>query len=108
MIYSFAHRPLHKSRYQTGDIVKTNKNARGRLSRYGNQPPVDLPAEMQGSVMEVAPYRTDDSYPPAWIYRVRFGEDKYWVRGGMLSLVERNPALKKQQPKKKKTIRRKL
>lgn len=96
----YARRPEHKSRYQTGDIVATNSIAYGTLSRYGQATAFKLPKGLQGSVMEVAPFR-QEGYPPSWIYRVRFPgirspeEDVYWIRGSMLVLVERNPKLKR-------------
>jgi len=98
----YAKRPGHGSRYKPGDIVKTNRNAEGTLTRYGTAAPLALPKGMQGSIMEVAPFRYSEGYPPSWIYRVRFpGEEKYWLRANMLALVERNPKIKKPQPKKK-------
>ena len=92
----FAKRPVHGSRYRPGDIVMTLKKARGTLSRYGEQIPLDIPAGMQGSISEIAPFRPDESFPPRWIYRVRFpgtGETRYWIRGSMIKLVERNPKI---------------
>lgn len=113
----YARRPEHKSRYQTGDIIKTNSKAYGTLTRYGQQTPFELPKGLQGSVAEVAPFR-QEGHPPSWIYRIKFppstGEDRYWIRGGMLVLVERNPALKRpvqqrrtiKSPKKAGTVSR--
>jgi len=102
----FSNRPTGNPRYRPGDIVMTSKKAKGTLSRYGEQIPLDIPAGMQGSISEVGTFRPDESYPPRWIYRVRFpgtGETRYWLRGSMLRLVERNPKL---GTTKKKRIRR--
>ena len=99
----YARRPGHKSRYRPGDIVKTTKEAKGTLTPYGGED-IKIPAGLQGSVMDVAPFRYSEEYAPAWIYRVRLnattstGENRFWLRGRMLRLVERNPALKSRRP----------
>lgn len=102
----FSKRPTSNPRYRPGDIVKTTKKARGTLSRYGEQIPLDIPAGMQGTISEIAPYRPREEYPPRWIYRVRFpgtGETRYWIKGSALRLVERNPKMAK--AKKMRTIK---
>lgn len=103
----FAKTPTSSPRYRPGDIVRTTKSAKGTLSRYGQQIPLDIPAGMRGSVSEIAPFRPNENYPPGWIYRVRLpgtGETRYWLRGGMLRLVERNPKIK--QPASRKGSKR--
>jgi len=94
----FSNRPRGNPRYRPGDIVVTLKKARGTLTKTGEQIPLDIPAGVQGTISEVGTFRPDESYPPRWIYRVRFpwtGETRYWLRGGMLRLVERNPKIGK-------------
>jgi hypothetical protein len=103
----YARRPGHGSRYHPGDIVKTNRRAEGTLARYGTQEKVLLPKGMVGSIMEVAPFRYSEGYPPTWIYRVKFpGDEKYWLRANMLVLVERNPKIMKPVIKKQAKRRR--
>jgi len=102
----FSKHPTSKPRYRPGDIVKTTKNATGVLSKYGEQIPLDIPAGSHGTISEIASFKPREEYPPRWIYRVRFpgtGETRYWLRGGMLRLVERNPKIGKV---KKKAIRK--
>ena len=92
----FLKQPTGNPRYRPGDIVTTLKKTRGTLSRYGEQIPLDIPAGIHGSISEIAPFRPDESFPPRWIYRVRFpgtGETRYWIRGSMIKLVERNPKI---------------
>jgi len=76
----------------------TLRKARGTLTRTGQQIPLDIPAGQKGTISEVGTFRPDESYPPRWIYRVRFpgtGETRYWLRGSMIRLVERNPKIKR-------------
>ena len=90
--------------------MTTLKKTRGTLSRYGEQIPLDIPAGMQGSISEIAAFRPDESFPPRWIYRVRFpgtGETRYWIRGSMLKLVERNPKIGKVVKKPNKKVKTK-
>ena len=102
----FASRPGSKPRYRTGDIVKVGRGAFGTEGRLGKQKAHPLPEGMKGSVAEVAPFRPDESFPPAWIYKVKFagwgdnGNEKFWVRGGVLRLAERNPKIKRPLRKK--------
>jgi len=98
----FSKRPAGNPRYRPGDVVKTLKNAWGTPSRYTHpnvqQIPQLIPVGTFGTISEVAPYRPDESYPPRWIYRVRFpgtGETRYWLRGMMIKLVQRNPKIKR-------------
>jgi hypothetical protein len=98
----FSKHPTGNPRYRPGDIVITTKKARGTLSRYGEQIPLDIPAGMHGTISEIAPFRPREEYPPRWIYRVRFpgtGETRYWMGGSVLRLVERNPKIVKAKKK---------
>lgn len=94
----FSNRPTGNPRYRPGDIVVTLRKARGTLTKTGQQIPLDILAGEKGSISEIGTFRPDESYPPRWIYRVRFpgtGETRYWLRGSMLRLVERNPKIEK-------------
>ena len=100
----FSKTPTTNPRYRPRDIVKTTKKARGVLSRYDEQIPLDIPAGIQGTISEIAPFKPREEYPPRWIYRVRFpgtGETRYWMRGSALRLVERNPKIGKTKPKRR-------
>lgn len=96
----FSKHPNSKPRYRPGDIVKTTKRARGTLTRYGEQIPLDVPAGTHGSVMEIAPIKPHEGYPPTWTYKIRLPGGAFWIRGGMLRLVERNPKLQKKGARK--------
>ena len=94
----FSKHPTSNPRYRPGDIVKTTKNATGTADKYGQETPWVVPAGSHGTISEIASFRPREEYPPRWIYRVRFpgtGETRYWMKGSMLRLVERNPKIAK-------------
>ena len=100
----FSKHPTSNPRYRPGDIVKTLKNATGTTDKYGQETPWLIPVGSHGTISEIAPFRPREEYPPRWIYRVRFpgtGETRYWMRGSVLRLVERNPKIAKVKPTKK-------
>ena len=100
----FLKHPTGNPRYRPGDIVKTLKNATGSVVKGSQQTPWVVPTGSHGIISEIAPFRPDESFPPRWIYRVRFpgtGETRYWIRGSALRLVERNPKIAKVKKKAK-------